>query len=232
MNIFQFLKDILWPKKCYSCHQEAYFLCPDCYDKIWSFSQICPVCKEQSRDFEVHFYCKNKFVYYDKIIILTHYKNKVIKKLITDAKFHHKKDILEDFAVYLWNKLFCHIDEKPQDIILIPTPIYFWKKLSRWYNQSEILAKNIWEMFHIEYNFKMIKKIKKTQAQSHLSKIERQENLQWSLIMKSKIGENLKQKTFIIVDDVFSTWTTINEMAKLLKQKWVKKVYGLCIASD
>jgi len=35
------------------------------------------------------------------MIILTHYQNKIIKKLIKDAKFYQKKDILKDFGVYL-----------------------------------------------------------------------------------------------------------------------------------
>jgi predicted amidophosphoribosyltransferase len=36
----------------------------------------------------------------------------------------------------------------------------------------------------------------------------------------------------VIVDDVISTWTTTSEIAKLLKNEWIKKVYGLCLASD
>jgi predicted amidophosphoribosyltransferase len=34
------------------------------------------------------------------------------------------------------------------------------------------------------------------------------------------------------VDDVVSTGTTLNEISKLLKKQWIKKIYGLCIASD
>jgi hypothetical protein len=43
----------------------------------------------------------NEFVHYDKIIILTHYKNKIIKKLLHDAKFYKRKDILEDLSLHL-----------------------------------------------------------------------------------------------------------------------------------
>lgn len=231
-KLVNFFKDLIAPKKCYSCSKEWHFLCEDCFKEIWYFEQICPVCKQSSRDFEVHFYCKNNFVYYDKVIILTHYKNKIIKKLIKDTKFYHRRDILEDLSLYLWNKLFTHIEEKNDEIVLISTPMYFWKKLSRWYNQSEILVKNLSEKFNIEYNFKIIKKIKKTLPQSHLSKIERLENLSWAFEINLKKLNNYKNKTFIIVDDIVSTWTTLNEISKLLKNNWVKKVYGLCIASD
>jgi predicted amidophosphoribosyltransferase len=70
-------------------------------------------------------------VFLDKVIILSHYQNKTIQKLIKDAKFYGRKDILEDISLYLSEKIFDHIEENTQDIILIPTPMYFWKKLKR-----------------------------------------------------------------------------------------------------
>jgi predicted amidophosphoribosyltransferase len=61
-----------------------------------NFEPICYICKGRSENFKIHNNCK-KDVYYDKIIILSHYKNKVISKLIKDLKFYNKKDIAEDF---------------------------------------------------------------------------------------------------------------------------------------
>lgn len=231
-KILNFFKDLLAPKKCYSCWKQWHFLCEKCFWKIWYFDQICPVCKQSSRDFEVHFYCKNDFVFYDKVIILTHYKNKTIKQLIKDAKFYHKKDILQDLSLYLGNKLFMHIDEKKQDLVFISTPMYFWKKIKRGYNQSEILVKNMSKICQIDYNNSIIRKTRNTKSQSHLSKIERIENLKNAFKININELKNYKNKTFIIVDDVISTWTTTSEIAKLLKNEWIKKVYALCLASD
>ena len=42
----------------------------------------------------------------------------------------------------------------------------------------------------------------------------------------------VKDKKVIIVDDVVSTWATINEISSILKQKWVKKIIWLVVASD
>jgi len=61
-----------------------------------NFEPICYCCKGKSDYFNIHKNCK-KDVYYDKIIILSHYKNKTISKLIKDLKFYGKKDIAEDF---------------------------------------------------------------------------------------------------------------------------------------
>lgn len=232
MKLINFLKDLIAPKKCYSCQKEWHFLCEKCLEEIWFFEPICPVCKQSSKNFEVHFYCKNDFVYYDKVIILTHYKNKIIKHLIKDAKFYHRKDILEDLVDYLLKRFLTHTGEKIEDCIFIPTPMYFWKKLSRWYNQSEILAISLWKKFWCEYNNKIIKKIKSTKQQSHLSKIERFENLKWSFLINKKEFYKYKDKNFVIIDDVVSTGTTLNEISKILKIQWAQKIYGLCIASD
>jgi len=201
-------------------------------EKIGYYESICPVCKESSRDFEVHFYCKKETVYLDKVIILTHYQNKIVQKLIKDAKFYQRKDILEDLSFYLWEKLFDHIDENTQDLIFIPTPMYFWKKLKRGYNQSEILVKNMSKICQIDYNNSLISKTRNTKSQSHLSKIERMENLKNTYQIKQKDLWKYKNKTFIIVDDVVSTGTTLNEIAKILKKSGIQKIYGLCLASD
>lgn len=231
-KIINFLKDLIAPKKCYSCKKEWHFLCLECLEKIWYFENICYICKQKTINFDNHFYCQNDYIYYDKIIILTHYKNKYIKSLIKQAKFHHKKDILEDLSIYLWDILLKNIKENKKDIILISSPMYFLKKLSRWYNQSEILVKNISKNFWLKYSFDIIKKIKKSKPQSHLSKIQRQENLKWVFALNTKKIQKYKDKTFVIVDDVISTWTTINEISKTLKKAWIKKVYALIIASD
>jgi predicted amidophosphoribosyltransferase len=71
----------------------------------------------------------------------------------------------------------------------------------------------------IDYNNSLITKSKHTKAQSHLSKIERVENLQSAFKVNEKLIKNFTHKTFIIVDDVVSTGTTLNEISKLLKKQ-------------
>ena len=52
----------------------------------------------------IHDNCKNKNIFYDQIIVLTHHKNRVIQKMIHDAKFYGKKDIFIDFGGLLSEK--------------------------------------------------------------------------------------------------------------------------------
>lgn len=232
MKIIDILKDIFAPKKCYSCKKEWHFLCKNCLEKLWYFEESCYICKEYSKNFEKHFYCKNNDFYLDKIIILTHYRHFIIKKLIKDAKFYHKKDILDDFSIYLWDLILKYIDKNKNDLIFITPPMYFLKKIKRWYNVGEVLIKFLNKKYQINYDFNLIKKVKNTTPQSHLDKLKRLENLENAFKVNEKLLKKYKNKTFVIIDDVVSTKTTINEIAKLLKKFWVKNIIWLCISSD
>jgi ComF family protein len=231
-TIINLIKDIISPKICYSCKKEWHFLCPQCLQNIKKYNWFCYNCKLKSDDFEIHKKCQ-KYVYYEKVIILTHYKNNLIKKLIKDSKFYSRQEILNDFWQYL-STLFLEnewvINKK--DYIIISSPMYFFRKIVRWYNQSEILSKSISKNLEIDYNFKIIKKVKHTKQQSKLTKQDREKNLENVFQINKKYIEQIKWKTIIIVDDVISTWTTINEISKILKENKVKKVIWLVIASD
>jgi ComF family protein len=231
-TIINFIKDIISPKRCYSCKIEWHFLCPQCLQKIQKYNSYCYVCKLKTDNFEVHKKCW-KYVYYDKIIVYCHYNNNLIKKLIKDAKFYNRHDIFNDFWQHL-STLFLENENitNKEDFLIISSPMYFLRKLKRWYNQSEILSKSISKNLGIDYNFNIIKKIKHTKQQSKLIKQDREKNLKNVFQINKKYIENIQWKTIIIVDDVISTWTTINEITKILKENKAKKVIGLVIASD
>ncbi len=230
--MFKFLKDILAPKKCYSCNKEWHFLCQSCLSKMSNFNSICYSCKGRSDIFNVHDKCLTD-VYYDKIIILAHYKEKIISKLIKDLKFYHKKDIAEDFWIYLSNIFFDNeIYKNTNDYILLYPPMWFFKKLKRWYNHSEIITKIVSKNTGIKIEKSLIKKVKSSRQQSKLNRIERLKNLDNCFKINKKKIDIIDNKIILIVDDVISTGSTINEISKVLKKAWAKKVIGLIVASD
>lgn len=235
MNIFKLLKDIISPKKCYSCKQEWHFLCLKCLQECQNFESQCYICKNPSKDFEIHSDC-SEGVYYKKVILLTHYKNPVIKKLITDAKFYKKKDIFEDFGKYLTKLLIKYQkDVKKDNTIIIPIPIHFLRKWKRWYNQWELICKEIHNRTGLEYIFHLLLKKKSTRQQSKVWKKDRQSNLENSFVFNKKYIDKLdkmKHKNIILVDDVISTWSTLNEVSKVLYKEGFTNITCLVIASD
>ena len=252
-NILDFIKDILSPKKCFSCKKEWMFLCEDCFNKLDNFEAFCYICKKKSSNFRIHKKClienklfnwanfNDKKIYLDRVIVMTHYKNEVIKKLIKNFKFYWKKDIW----VELWEKLWFFIKNKKilnslrvegfsplNDFVILPVPLHFLKKIKRWFNQSEILAKKVAEILKIDYNKNSLIRKKYTRQQSKLNRQKRLSNLDKAFKIKKNKVDKIDKKIIFLVDDVVTSWTTLNEIAKVLKQNWAKKVIGVCIASN
>jgi len=232
INIFKLLKDIISPKKCYSCNIEWFFLCKKCALKLRNFWEKCFVCKRKSLNYLIHKVCLTN-IYYDKVLILTHYNNKIIKKLIRNWKYSNKKDIFEDFWDYLWELLLNNIDiNDSSEYILISSPMYFYKKMLRGYNQADILAKKVSLKTWLKYEKNLIKKIKNTVSQATLSKKGRENNLKWLFKVNKRQIKNIKWKKIVIIDDIITTWSTLNEISKELKINWAIEVIWLVIASD
>ena len=233
MKIFSFIFDFIAPKKCYSCKKEWHFICKDCYKKIYSFEEKCYVCKEYSKNFEIHSECKKNDVFYDKILVLKHYKNNLIRKLIKDWKFYGRTEILQEFSFYMYEKFIENEKiKKLDDFLIISIPSYFLRKFKRWYNSSEVLAKSFANISKIPYNKNILKKIKKTKQQSKLTREERLKNLVDSFKINKKYIDLVKNKKIILIDDVVSTWSTLNEVSRILKQNWAEKIIWVIIASD
>ena len=236
--MLKFIKDIIAPKKCYSCNEEWHFLCEECFSEIekkYHFDQMCYVCKKYSKNFEVHENCKNK-VSYDKTIILSHYKIKVIKKMIKDFKFYYKRDIKDDFSELLTEKMIKYMWEelksfKKEDFIVISPPMSFFRKISRWYNHSELLWKQISDNFGFKYEKNLILKNKQTRQQSKLSRQGRLVNLKKAFKINKNKLDIVDKKIIILVDDVISTGTTVNEISKILKTYSPLKIIIVTIAS-
>lgn len=234
-TIINFIKDIFSPKRCIWCNINGFFICPDCLKKSHEYESICYICKKASEDFSLHYRCKKRsnIHFLDKIIILTHYSSENIQTLIKNAKYYGQKDILEDFWIYLGKKLYKYeqIENKDEYILLTP-PMFFFRKWKRKYNHSEILTKIVSKITSIPFSFKVLKKIKFSQQQSKMFGYERFNNIANSFIVKKGFTPLIEGKKVILVDDVISTGTTLDELAKILKANWATSVMGLIIASD
>lgn len=231
MKIFYKILDFIAPKKCYSCKKEWHFICQECFKKEQNHREICFVCKKNSLKFNLCQECRKK-VYYDKVIICKYYNNTLTWQLIKEAKFFWKREILIELWEYIKEIFFKNyniFDKKDYIITFIPS--HWLRKIKRGFNQGEYISKSFSEAINIEFRKNILKKIKNTRQQSKLSKIERELNLKDSFIINDKVKEEIIGKKIIIIDDVISTGSTLNEVSKLLKNFWAKEVIWIAIAS-
>lgn len=118
-------------------------------------------------------------------------------------------------------KLFYPIFEReikphfPMDVVVVPTPLYSKRLIHRTFNQSELIAR--W--FSKKFGLKVIqglKKTKNTPPQSQLRRSQRLRNLRNSIVWDEKIT---CPKNILLVDDVFTTGTTMRRSAKVIAEK-------------
>lgn len=111
---------------------------------------------------------------------------------------------------------------------LIPIPLH-WKRLrSRGYNQAQILAEEIGRLLQIPVYSKLLKRGRNTVPMKKLNGAERQNNLKRAF---NVAGNDVKLKRVIIVDDIYTTGTTIEEAARVLKKAGVEEVYFVTLSA-
>jgi len=173
-------------------------------------------------------YISNKQTEFDEHMYLFTYEG-IIRKLILEYKFNDKPYLNKIFVKILKKNKKTVLFLKKYDII-IPVPISKKRMRQRGYNQCILIAREISKCFDIQYNDRDLLKNKDTQPQSILSKELRKENVKDVYIIKNK--EKLIDKKVLLVDDIFTTGSTVNECSKILIQAGVKSVGILTIAKD
>lgn len=110
---------------------------------------------------------------------------------------------------------------------LIPIPMHPDKMRKRGYNQATLLAKALEKKCKIPVREDILYRRRKTTVQKHLNHAERQNNMKKAF----HIAQNdVKLSNIILIDDVYTTGSTINEAAGLLKECGVSNVYFIAIA--
>ena len=229
MNKYKyFLLELFFPSFCLGCQKEGTYLCEDCKATL------------DISEFNYCLYNKNLTGLY---FALPYKERHLTRKLIHQFKYQpYIKDLAKTLALLLAEHFFLSGNNK-EDVwhnsVLIPVPLDKNKLKSRGYNQAEELSKELSKILKVPVISDNLIKIKSTKSQMELSKEERERNLQGafaispsSLRATAKQSFNLKDKKLFLVDDVYTTGSTMEECAKVLKQAGAKQVWGIAIARE
>ena len=168
--------------------------------------------------------------YFDEHLYIFSYQG-IIRKMILDYKFNEEAYLYKTFVNFLLkNKNFFEKLEKYDTII--PVPISNKRLKSRGYNQSLLLAKEISRntSFNLKLQEDCLFKVKDIIEQSKLNKEERAKNIQG--VYKLFNEESLYNKKILLVDDIFTTGSTVNECSKVLRKANPKTIGIFTIAKD
>lgn len=110
---------------------------------------------------------------------------------------------------------------------LVPIPIHPSRKRQRGYNQAELLAKVISARTGVPMRCDIVARRKKTTPQKGLDDVERQNNLKRAFkILKNDV----KLSTIVIIDDIYTTGSTVDAMTATLQTAGVKNIYYAALA--
>lgn len=241
-KIKKFSLNLLFPKFCLGCQKEGVYLCDDCRALLDISEFDYCLCDKPTRllpgdpkDKPIGKCnrCRDKKL--SGLYFALPYKEKELtRKLIYQFKY---SPYLIDLAKTLASILVEHfvlsgknINNIWKDSILVPVPLDIKKIKTRGYNQSEELAKELSKTLKITVASNVLLKIKSTKVQMELSKKERERNLENAFQIKNP--EEILGKKIFLVDDVYTTGSTMEECARVLLQTGAKSVWGIAIARE
>ncbi|MDR0630828.1 MAG: ComF family protein [Holosporales bacterium] len=230
MKILWQLVDWIWPNECRLCGgiiDKGAVFCSSCFTDITFIDQpicelcgrllpfwigdkvICESCVKMPPLFDA---CRSLFMY-------NYSSRKIIMKI--------KKNANADIA-----KLCCKmLAVKYQDILknadlILPVPSHWTRILKRGYNPADLIACSLSKILEVPVGC-LLKRIRKTQYQKNKTINERVENVIGAF---SCVGD-LSGQTVILVDDVMTTGSTMNECSKVLRFCNAMKVVCIAVAS-
>ena len=112
--------------------------------------------------------------------------------------------------------------------LIVPVPLHPRRLRSRGFNQSLLLSRCVSARTGAQLDFLSLRRTRYTKPQTELSSEERKKNVRKAFEVVKP--EAVKGRTIVLVDDVATTGSTLNECAKALKRAGAETVLCLVLA--
>ena len=115
-------------------------------------------------------------------------------------------------------------------VLVVPVPLYTAKRRQRGFNQAEMIARAALKLQpSARFELKLaLERTRETHSQIGLSRHQRRENLRGAFQVSDP--QAVRGRDILLVDDVFTTGTTVSECARVLRRAGTAKVYVATVA--
>jgi len=240
MGLLSTLIDLIYPPVCLLCGKFLWErpvfvlnyridLCNSCYSSFRRITgPVCPSCgRPYPEDSGPDHLCENCMVNppaYDMITTPFVFEGPLMNAIHAfkyGGKSHYAKSLGPLLAQFVSDTLY--LGTRP---IIMPIPLHPKRLRERGFNQSLLLARYVCKELDGELDFVSLIRTRFTPPQTTLGKAERLENLKGAFRLKE--GMTVKNRVIVLIDDVVTTGSTVNECAKVLKKAGATEV--LCAA--
>lgn len=222
---------LLFPRRCPVCDQPVKpwnaLICRECAPKLtYVRSPRCFKCGKHIGDGGKEYCddCASRPHLFDSGRALFSYRS--VSASIARFKYHGRREYAACYAACMQEQLGDFIRSCRADA-LVPVPLHKSRLRKRGYNQALALAEELSARTGIPVCGDLIERAKKTTPMKDLSAAERQNNLKKAFkILRNDVELNI----IIIIDDIYTTGSTIDAMSRELKKAGVERIYFIALA--
>ena len=224
------LLDLIFPRRCTVCDTVLPWgqkeICEECKKKVeYLDGPTCFKCGKPVKSDEEYCYdCRTKEHYFTNGAAVFSYE------YIRLSLYRFKYSGRQEYAVFYGRHMaFCMREKRKQWMpdALVPVPLHKRKMKKRGYNQAELIAKELGRHWGVPVITNLVLRSKNTRPMKEIVGTDRQNNLKKAF----KLGVNdVKLNTIIIIDDIYTTGSTIDAVAKVCRRAGIANIYFLTVS--
>lgn len=225
--------DLIFPKKCVGCKKEGEYFCQDCIADIRQTDLVCPKCERLAIGGQTHPVCRRKFGL-DGLWSLGIYQEplRLAIQTLKYKRIRELADILVDITLEYWAKYQPFVldqikKDRGENWVVAPIPLHWWRENDRGFNQSSLFGQALSDSLGLTY-LEALKRTRYTKSQIKLKGKQRQQNIRNAFVLSTNYP--LQTTNCLLIDDVWTTGSTMRECAYILKRAGVRKVWGITLA--
>jgi ComF family protein len=231
------LLDLCFPRRCAACQQAQLlshqgFWCSACREQIpWVQAPLCPCCGRpfpNSPTSSNHLceHCLRDLFLFDTARSATIYAG-AIRDRIQQLKFGGQLHWIPPLVDLLLQGA-AHGCSVAATQLIVPVPLHTKRIRQRGFNQSALIAQGLGRRCGLPVLPGVLIRHRSTQPQTRLGRRERLQNVRGAFSIAHPAL--IRDRSLLLVDDVFTTGTTLNECARVLKAAGVREVHAVTVA--
>lgn len=244
MGLIKNLLNMVFPPTCLLCGEFLWqeyaqadgiplSICRTCFSEFRKISSpICPVCGRgfvSTTGQEDHLCedCLRELPFYEASGAPYAYEGRMAQA-ISLFKYGQRSVAADSLGPLLATFARTWFEQPSEELLVMPIPLHPKRLRERGFNQSLLLARHVSRFLETGLDFRSLRRIKYTTPQTGLRGKERRKNVRGAFgIWK---GRSLKGGRVLLIDDVNTTGSTLNECARVLKRAGCDKVFCLTLA--